>query len=63
MIVQLRPPVFPQAPRRFAAMLRRGDDVRASKVRDIRRRIRNGTYDEPFKLAIAVNRLVEHLME
>ncbi|MFI5377971.1 MAG: flagellar biosynthesis anti-sigma factor FlgM [Tepidisphaerales bacterium] len=43
--------------------LRAGDDVRTAKVRDIRRRIRQGTYESSFKLSIAVDRLLERLFE
>ncbi|MGA2499806.1 MAG: hypothetical protein ABSH20_18880 [Tepidisphaeraceae bacterium] len=43
--------------------LRAGQDVRYSKVRGIRRRIRAGTYLDSFKLSIAIDRLLEGCFE
>ena len=52
-----------EIPKRFISRLRAGQDVRYSKVRDIRQRIRHGNYVSSLKLSIAVDRLLESVFE
>ena len=39
--------------------LRAGQDVRSEKVREIRQRIRAGTYLDHFKVSIGIDRMLE----
>lgn len=50
------------AAKRLLAMLRGGRDVR-SKVGRIRARLRQGDFDNDFKLTIALERLIGELRE
>ena len=52
-----------EIPKRLMCRLRTGQDVRLDKVRDIRRRIRGGTYLDSFKLSVAIDRLLENVFE
>ncbi len=52
-----------EIPKTFVSRLRAGEDVRYAKIRDIRRRIRLGTYEDSFKLSIAIDRLLERVFE
>lgn len=52
-----------EIPRRFLLRLRAGQDVRASKIREIRQRIRAGTYLDSFKLSLAIDRMLEGICD
>jgi hypothetical protein len=60
---QLSRSIVLEMSRRLMSRLRAGQDVRYSKVRGIRRRIRAGTYLDSFKLSIAIDRLLEGCFE